>query len=88
MDTAQIEDFLLGSLMILLGLTPTGVFLIDWVPATQITSNFGTVTHSYLLNHVLVQLVLSLCGLVLAAAGVVTIKYGRSDNQSDTADLY
>mgnify|MGYP006295636339 CR=1 FL=1 len=85
---ARIGDLILGTLMILLGFIPAGFFLFEWVPTTQFASDFGIVTHSPLLNHVLVQFVLSLCGLVLAAAGVFTIKYGRSDLGSAPADIY
>lgn len=74
--------------MIILGLTPTGVFLFGQVPITQFASNVGTVTHFSLLNHVLIQLLLSLCGFVLAAAGIFTIKYGRADVLTDSVDLY
>ncbi|GAA5066470.1 hypothetical protein ACFFQF_18435 [Haladaptatus pallidirubidus] len=88
MDIDRIADLFLGALMILLGLIPAGFFLFGWIPTNQFASDVGTVTHYSLLNHVLVQLVVSLCGLVLAAAGVLTIKYGRSDIGSDTADLY
>ena len=88
MDTARIADLFVGTLMILLGLTPTGFFLLGYVPTTQFASGFGTVAHSPLLNHVLVQFVLSLCGLVLAAAGVFTIKYGRSYPELDESGIY
>ena len=88
METDRVADFLLGTLAILLGLTPIGFFLFGKLPPTQFTSGFGTVTHHPLSSNVFVQLVLSLCGFVLAVAGVYTIKYGRSDEGSDTTDLY
>jgi len=88
MDRDRIADIFFGILAILLGLTPAGFFLFGRIPTTQFSSDFGTVTHHYLLNSVFVQLVLILCGFVLAVAGVFTIKYGRSDRGSDTTGLY
>ena len=88
MDIDRIADLFLGALMILLGLIPTEFFLFGWIPTNQFASTIGTVAYYSLLNHVLVQLVVSLCGLVLATAGILMIKYGRSDIGSDSADLY
>jgi hypothetical protein len=81
----RIEDLVSGTIMIVLGTLPTGLFLVgrgqsllclDSVSASVLPDPF----------RMLLVVVLCVCGLTLAAMGVLTIKNGRS--RSTTTGLF
>lgn len=77
MALERIEDVVLGTTMIILGALPTGLLLVgrgqtllflDSVSASVLPERF----------RLLLVVVLCVCGLTLAAMGVLTITNGRS----------
>jgi uncharacterized membrane protein YidH (DUF202 family) len=82
METDRIEDLLLGTVMVILGSLPTGLFLVgrgrallflDSASASVLPERFRT----------LLVVVLCVCGLTLAAMGILTVKNGRSRSTTD-----
>jgi hypothetical protein len=85
MELERIEDLVLGTTMIILGTLPTGLLLVgrgqsllflDSVIASVLPDPF----------RMLLIVVLCVCGLTLAAMGVLTIKNGRP--RSTTTGLF
>jgi len=81
----RIEDLALGTTMVILGALPTGLFLIG---RGQTLLFLDSATASVLPERfrLLLVVVLCVCGLTLAAMGILTIKNGRS--RSTTTGLF
>jgi uncharacterized membrane protein HdeD (DUF308 family) len=77
METDRIVDVVLGTVMIVLGLVPTALLVLGR-GGSVLLDGVGVLPTR--LRTLLV--VTSLCGLVLSAMGVVTIRYGRSGSRS------
>ncbi|WP_380678259.1 hypothetical protein [Salinigranum sp. GCM10025319] len=78
METDRIADVVLGTVMIVLGLVPTALLVLD--RGRPVLLDSAGVLPTQLRTLLLV--VTGLCGLVLAAMGIVTIRYGRSRSRS------
>lgn len=85
MQLDRIEDLVLGTVMVCLGLLPTGLLLIGRGQTLLFldSANAGVFPDRF---RMLLVVVLCVCGLVLAAMGVLTIKNGRS--RSTTTGLF
>ncbi|WP_152041187.1 hypothetical protein [Salinigranum salinum] len=77
METYRIEDLVLGTTMVCLGVLPTGLLLVgrgqtllflDSASASVLPERF----------RMLLVVVLCVCGLTLAVLGILIIKNGRS----------
>jgi hypothetical protein len=85
METYRIEDLVLGTIMVCLGVLPTGLILVgrgqtllflDSASASVLPERF----------RMLLVVVLCVCGLTLAVLGILIIKNGRS--RSTTTGLF
>ena len=85
METHRIEDILLGTIMVGLGVLPTGLLLVG---RGQTLLFLDSVSASVLPDRLRMLLVVVLCvfGLTLAVLGILTIKNGRS--RSTTTGLF
>jgi hypothetical protein len=83
MERASTGDLILGGVMIGVGVVPLGAVAL-W-GAQPVGSAFTPAGVPAALAPLIVP-ILVLCGVVLASAGVLTIKYGRVE--SETAELY
>lgn len=85
MEIGRIEDLVLGTIMIIIGSLPTGLLLVGHGQALLF---LDSATASVLPERfrLLLVVVLCVCGLILAAMGVLTIKNGRS--RSTTTGLF
>jgi hypothetical protein len=85
MELERIEDVVLGTTMIILGTLPIGLLLVG---RGQTSVLLDSVSVSVLPDRfrMLLVMVLCVCGLTLAAMGVLTIKNGRS--RSITTGLF
>jgi hypothetical protein len=78
METDRIADVVLGTVMIVLGLVPTALLVLGR-GGSVLLDGVGVLPVRL---RTLLLVVTSLCGLVLSAMGVVTIRYGRSRSRS------
>jgi hypothetical protein len=75
METERIEDLMLGTIMVSLGVLPTGLFLVGRGQALLFLGSASVLPERF---RTLLVVVVCVCGLTLAAMGVLTIKNGRS----------
>jgi hypothetical protein len=85
MELERIEDLILGTTMIILGTLPTGLLLVGR-GQTSVFLDSASVSVLPERSRMLLVFVLCVCGLTLAALGVLTIKNGRS--RSTTTGLF
>jgi hypothetical protein len=85
MELERIEDLILGTTMIILGTLPTGLLLVGRGQSSLFLDS-ASVSVLPERSRMLLVVVLCVCGLTLAAMGVLTIKNGRS--RSTTTGLF
>jgi preprotein translocase subunit SecG len=85
MELERIEDVVLGTTMIVSSTLPTGLLLVGR-GQTSVFLDSGSASVLPDRFRMLLVVVLCVCGLVLAAMGVLTIRNGRS--RSTTTGLF
>jgi len=83
-ESRTVSDVLLGAVMIVIGLVPTGFVAFELLTDTTLSTPF--LIDSMWALEALFRVVGSVCGLVLAAMGVLTMKHGtdEGDRRNET----